>query len=287
MRVVAPSGAVPRATFLAGIAALGDRYRLVFDDSLFATAGYLAGDDERRLGELEDALADDQARGVFCARGGYGMMRLLHRLDLRRLAVAPKVVVGFSDLTALHAVLYRAGWVSVHGPTVTQMSVLPREDMEHLFALLEDAAPAPRWTCRPLAGGQAEGPLVGGNLELVTRLLGTPHLPPLDGTVLAFEEVGERPYRIDRSLTQLGLAGVWRRVVAVVVGDLTRCTNDPPAPPSAEEVVAERLAGLGLPVVVAAPFGHGVRHRAFAHGGRVHVDGVSGSVTWLEGAVDD
>jgi muramoyltetrapeptide carboxypeptidase len=212
-------------------------------------------------------------------------MRLLAKLDLRQFEIHPKPVIGFSDITVLHAALVHAGWLSVHGPTVTQIGRLPGEDLAHLFNLLESPTPPAPWTCRPLAAGRAAGPLVGGNLELVTRLLGTPHLPPLDGAILALEDTGERPYRLDRSLTQLGLAGIWRRVAGVVVGQLTGCSSDPPSPPSADEVVAERLGRLGIPVVVGADFGHGARNLAFAHGGQVVLDGSAGTVTFIDGAV--
>lgn len=280
---------MPAQALAPGTARLGARYELAYDDGVFATQGFLAGSDERRLAELDRVLRDPTIRAIFCARGGYGTMRLLPRLDLGPLVRDPRPFVGFSDVTALHATLLREGVVSIHGPVVTQLGKLGEEDVTALYRLLEDPTPPEPWRgltalAAPPGRSVATGPLVGGNLELVTRLLGTPYLPPLDGAVLALEEIGEQPYRLDRSLTQLELAGVWERVAAVVIGDLIRCApvGNEPTP---EEVLRERLGRLPIPVLAQAPFGHGSRNRAFAHGTEVRVDATAGSVTFLEGAV--
>jgi len=283
--VVAPAGPVPRDGFAAGAARLGERYRLRFDDALFAQTGYLAGDDARRLAELSSALADPALRAVFCARGGYGIMRLLPSLPIDKLANDPKLVIGFSDVTALHAACARAGVASVHGPTLTHLGAIAPAFTDELVVLVESPAPPPPWTgLRAIAPGRATGRAVGGNLELVTRMLGTPWQVPLDGNVLFLEEVGERPYRVDRALTQLALAGA-AKLAAVVVGDLTRCIATDGIGPPAEEVVRERIARWGVPAVENAPFGHGERNRPFPLGGRVAVDAGAGSVTFLDGAV--
>ncbi len=287
--LVAPSGPVPRATFEAGAAQLQLRYHLRWHEALFARTGFLAGDDRRRAAELQAALADPSVRAIVCARGGYGLLRILPALDLAPLVADPRPIVGFSDITALHAACLRAGVATLHAPVVTQLGRLEGGDFD-LFARLESEEPPPPFVgLTPIAPGQAEGRAVGGNLEVFTRLLGTPYLPDLDGAVLFLEEVSERPYRLDRALTHLALAGVFDRVAAVVVGELTRC-NDPDEVedrvlPAA--VIAERLSGLGIPVVADAPFGHGDRNRAFPLGARVRVDAGRGEVTFLEGLVRD
>src|SRR5204863_6618808 len=143
------------------------------------------------------------------ARGGYGAMRLLPHLDPELLRANPKPIVGFSDATALLAFAARAGVAAVHGPVITQLARLPEEDRAGLFGLLE--RPGPGLLCSGLDApvpGRVQGPLVGGNLEVFSRLLGTPHLPDLVGAVLFFEDLGERPYRVDRLITHLDLAGV-------------------------------------------------------------------------------
>ncbi|MDB4969907.1 MAG: Muramoyltetrapeptide carboxypeptidase [Myxococcales bacterium] len=285
--VVAPAGPVPREPFAAGAAILGARYQLVHEERIFARNGYLAGGDDERHGELAAALADPTVDAVVCARGGYGLTRILDRLDAAAFARAPKLIIGFSDVTVLHAWAQRAGVISLHAPVVTQLGLLSADDAAALFALVESPAPPPPiGGLRALAGGRAEGRLVGGNLEMVTRLIGTPWALDLDGAVLLIEEVGERPYRIDRQLTHLKMAGALAGLAGVVVGDLVGCAEKDGGAPDAEAVIVERLGGLGVPVVADAPIGHGSRNRAVPHGARVRLDAASGVLEFLEGAVD-
>jgi muramoyltetrapeptide carboxypeptidase len=283
--LVAPSGPVSREAFAGGAAILGERYRLVYGARLFERRGFLAGDDDARARELQAALADPSIAAVMLARGGYGLTRILDRLDSAAFARAPKPILGFSDGTALHAWAARAGVQSIHSPVVTQLGLLSVEDGDALVSLVErPEPPRPLEGLRALAPGRAEGWLFGGNLEVLSRLCGTPHLPLLDGAVLLLEEVSERPYRIDRSLTQLISAGALAGVRGVVVGALHRC--DEPDMPTPEEVVRERLAPLGVPIVAGAPIGHAARNRAVPLGARVTVDAPAGRVEFHEGAVE-
>ncbi len=282
--LVAPAGPLQREEFAEGLARIGKRYRLKVDEGLFAREGYLAGDDARRIDEFLRAMRDPEIKAVFCARGGYGAMRLLPDLDAA-FGAGRKPVVGFSDITVVHAVAFKAGGTSLHAPTVNHLGKLPTMMAEELFALLESPAPPGPWTgLQKLSTGCATGLAIGGNLELVSRLLGTPWSWPFEDNVLFLEDIGERPYRIDRSLTQLELAGA-NQVAAVVVGELTRCLEPDGSGPRAEEVVAERLRRWNVPVLVGAPFGHGQINRPFPLGGRVAVDAGGGTVTFLDGAV--
>ncbi|MSP60376.1 MAG: LD-carboxypeptidase [Myxococcales bacterium] len=280
--MVAPAGPVPRAGFLAGCARFGVRYRVAHDEALFTRDGYLAGDDVRRVTELNAALQDRRIRAVLCARGGYGILRILPSVRLG----PPKPVVGFSDITALHAACLREGVVSLHAPTVTHLAALSPEHTEAVIRCLESPEPPLPWSgLAPITPGVAGGIAVGGTIELVASLCGTPWALPFDGSVLFLEEVGERPYRIDRTLTQLELAGA-RRLSAVVVGELVRCLEPDGSGPSAAEVVAERVRRWGVPAVAGAPFGHGENNLPFVHGGRVEVDADRGVVRFLDGAVE-
>ncbi len=282
--VVAPAGPVPREGFARGEAVLARHYDVVYTDRVFDRRGFLAGDDAARLAELRRAIADPQIRAVVCARGGYGIMRLLPGLDPALLLNDPKPIVGFSDITALHAWAAHAGVASVHGPVVTQLGTLEEDDAASLFALLESPSPPPPLSgLTVLAHGRGEGRLAGGNLEMVTSLVGTPWAFQLDGAVLLLEEIGERPYRIDRALTQLLLSGAFDRVAGVVLGDFVRCADTDDAAPSAIDVIGERLAPLGIPVVSGAPIGHGTRNRAVPHGALVRLEGPT--LTFLESAV--
>lgn len=290
VRVIAPSGPVFADAFAAGAALLAARYQVRYDPAaLFAVQGFLAGSDDHRLASLVEALRDTEARAVFLGRGGYGLLRIASRIDRNLLRSHPKPIVGFSDGTVLLALAAQAGIASVHGPVVTQLGRLPEEDRMALFSLLESAQPRPLLagleTLRP---GNASGPLLGGNLEVFSRLLGTPLLPDLDGAILFFEDVGERPYRIDRLLTHLELAGVFARVAGVVVGDLVAC-DEPPgsrvSSPPAIEVVRERLGRFGIPVALGARVGHGERNRALPYGVEVSLDAQAGTLVALAGAV--
>ena len=290
--VVAPAGPFDRALFDAGLAVLASRYRPVFGEGLFERRGYFAGEDLRRGAELSAALADDSIRAVFAARGGYGCMRLLPKLSLAGLS--PKPVVGFSDVTALHGALQASGWVSVHGPVVTQLGRQPRPSADRLFALLESDAPAaPLQATATRVPGVVEGPLVGGNLSVLTRLIGTPYLPPLDGAVLLIVDVGERPYRLDRMWTHLALAGVFRRVRGIAVGELTGC-EEPDLPPGAgpserplrsDEVLQALAQETGLPCASGFPIGHGALNLAVPLGTRVRLDATARTLSFLEPAV--
>jgi len=285
--VVAPAGPFDRESFEAGLRVLARRYRPVFDEGCFAQKRYLAGDDARRLDELTAALTDDGVKAIIAARGGYGSMRLLPGLwpKLRAGGFRPKPLVGFSDVTALHLALQAAGWLSVHGPVVTQLGTQPAAVVERLVRLLESAGtPAPPLEGTPVVGGIAEGRLLGGNLSVVTRLLGTPYLPELDGAVLLLEDVGERPYRLDRMWTHLALAGVFDRVRGLALGEFTGC-EEPDADYASAEVLAGLAAEVGLPCVGGLPIGHGPVNQPVPLGCRVRLDGTGGRLTFLEPAV--
>jgi muramoyltetrapeptide carboxypeptidase len=290
VRIVAPSGPVPRPELEAGARRLAARYRVRYDPAaLFRAEGFLAGPDEHRLGELAAALADPEARAVFIARGGYGLMRLLPLVDLESLRRNPRPIVGFSDATALLALAARAGLASVHGPVVTQLDRLPEEDQQALFGLLERPGGGLLLEgLETLVPGRVQGPLLGGNLEVFSRLLGTPFMPDLAGAVLILEDIGERPYRIDRLITHLDLAGVFSAVSAVVLGEFTDCREregSPLASPPVEEVLEERLGRLAIPVVRGASIGHGARNTALPYGTEVELDTRHGTLVALEGVV--
>jgi muramoyltetrapeptide carboxypeptidase len=288
--VVAPSGPVFAEDFAAGARVLSARYQLRYDPStLLAATGFLAGPDDQRLAALLQAVRDPEARAIFMGRGGHGLLRIAHRIDPALLRQHPKLIVGFSDGTVLLAAAARASVAAIHGPVVTQLGRLPAGDHAALFSLLE--SPAPAGLCaglEMLRPGQAAGPLLGGNLEVFSRLLGTGLLPNLDGALLFLEEVGERPYRVDRLLCHLELAGVFARIAGIVVGDLVACTEPDDsrvASPSVVEVVRERLGRLPIPVAIGAPIGHGERNRALPHAVRAELDASRGTLTSLDGAV--
>jgi muramoyltetrapeptide carboxypeptidase len=289
VRVVAPSGPVPPDGVAAGLKALEARYQVRRDDGIFAREGYLAGSDERRLAELAAALVEPDVRAVIMARGGYGLLRILPFLDPAALRANPRALVGFSDGTALLGFAARAGLTAVHGPVATQLGNLPAGDQQALFRLLEEPEPAVVLSgLDELVPGRARGRLLGGNLEVFSRLVGTPFLPDLDGAILFFEDLSERPYRVDRIITSLDLAGVFSMASAVVMGDFSGC-REPEATratsPTVDEVLVERLGRLAIPVALGGKFGHGTRNVALPYGAMCELDTPSGTLVALEGAV--
>ncbi|MCA9574032.1 MAG: LD-carboxypeptidase [Polyangiales bacterium] len=279
--LIAPSGAFDRAAFLRGVArleALG--YRCRYDEGIFERVGYCAGDDARRADEVERALADPEVRWLVAARGGFGATRLLPRLSVDAVRRAGKGLVGFSDVTALHALWARAGVASVHGTMVAKLDALPPDALARWAGALAGASPAPFTQLTPLVHGHAEGPLRGGNLAVLAALAGTPYAPPLDDAVLFLEDVGERPYRVDRMLTTLRQAGWFARLRGVVFGAFTEA---PAGPDGVEtrDVLREHAEALGLPAACDAPVGHVNDNRELWLGRRVTLDATSGTLRWL------
>jgi muramoyltetrapeptide carboxypeptidase len=266
VRVIAPASPFDPDAFARGLDVLTGRLGLLprLRPDVTARRAYLAGDDARRLDEWREAVADPEARAIFCARGGFGAMRILPGIDPAPLLERPKLLVGFSEITALHSVLNRAGLATLHGPVVTQLGRMPEDALVHLEALLTGAAPRPgAWdvpapgaglvASRVIRPGRASGPLAGGTLMLLAHLQGTPFAPRLDGAILFLEDVGERPYRIDRCLTQLRLAGVLDGVAGVAIGQFTGCDDGGVL---ALDVVREAALALGVPVVEGLSAGH-------------------------------
>jgi muramoyltetrapeptide carboxypeptidase len=285
--IVAPSGPVREADLQPGLDRLAERYTLRFDARLRARAGHLAGCDADRLDALRSALGDPDVRAVVAARGGYGVTRILPLLDVWPLRDSPKAVVGSSDLTALSCLLARDGIASVHGPMVETLGRIADPDVfERLVRVMEDPSPIDDSGLRleAVRPGVASGPVLGGNLSLLAALAGTGTLPDFSGAILFLEDVGERPYRIDRMLTQLVSANVLHGLAGVLVGDVTDCTPRD-GEPAAIEVIAERLGPLGIPIVAGYPAGHGARFLAIPIGAAARIDGDAGRIEWLEGAV--
>jgi muramoyltetrapeptide carboxypeptidase len=250
--------------------------------------GYLAGDDaQRRADLLPEAAPDGGHRLLACVRGGWGAARLLER----PLPLEAGWLLGFSDVTSLlWAQQARGRSGAVHGPLVTTLADEPAWSRERLRALLF-GEPLADLAGTPWVGGRAEGPLLAANLTVATHLLGTPHLPRLAGAVLILEDVGEAPYRIERMLTHWRLCGALQQLAGIGFGSFAGCDDpgeDPPASvePSAhrfslEQVLRERTADLGIPVVAGLPVGHLPGNAALPLGARARLDGDAGRLQLL------
>lgn len=263
--VVAPSGAVRADLLAAGLAAFRDAgFEVALSPHCLSRHHFLAGPDAERASALNAMLRDPGIHAVVLARGGYGAMRILPLCDWSPLHLHPKAVVGFSDATALHAGLAASGLVSFHGPMVEAGPAgMPSEDLAGLLRALRHPGPLgaltlPAGAADPvvLHPGCAAGRLVGGNLTLLAATLGTPWELDTAGCLLLLEDVGESPYRLDRYLTQLWLAGKLQAAAGFLIGELVGCEGPAGSPPPLQ-VFAERLAPLGKPCLANLPFGHG------------------------------
>lgn len=296
--ICAPAGPVNVDRLHKGLARLGKTFELRVADNILcdrspSVPSYLAASDAARAAELNAMLADPDVRCIILARGGYGLMRILDELDGAALVNDPKPIVGFSDATALLAWAYHLGVRGVHGPLAVQLAELEAEDIDHLVTLLtRPEAPGVRpWPLVAHGTGKHTGPLVPANLTLASMLVGTPWPLPLEGAIALFEEVGERPYELDRYLTQLTLTGALRETRAVIVGELLRCHD--PKPPAggidpdgaALATVLERIHAFGLPAATGAPVGHGTRNEAVPFAAMCELDLDAGTISITEPAV--
>jgi muramoyltetrapeptide carboxypeptidase len=242
---------------------------------------YLADTDDARAVELTAALTDPDVRAVWATRGGYGTQRLLDRLDWPLLARArPRLLVGFSDVTALHqAVAARLGAVTVHAAGVAGLGDADPATVAATRLLVMEGAPASLSgtpaALGPAAAGSAEGILVGGNITVLASSLGSALVHPASGGIAVLEDVGERPYRLDRALTQLLRAGWFDEVRGVACGTFSGCGD----PAEVRAVLEDRLGGLGVPVVLDLPFGHTPTNLPLALGVRAVIDGSAGTLT--------
>lgn len=265
---------------------------LQLEPVLYPSAGarhrYLAGTDDQRLADLQAAFDDPAIDAVWALRGGYGSLRILHRLDLVRQRQDPIPFIGFSDNTTMHVRHAALGVVSFHGPHPG--GAFPRETEAAFRRVLFSAEPAGALPVRsgdpaprPLGPGRVEAPLVGGNLTLLAALCGTRHALAARGRILFVEEVGEAAYRVDRLLLQLEQAGALDWVAGLAFG---RFTDVPDAEEHrVEDVLLELVERLGVPAVSDLPFGHIEHNWTLPVGARALLDGEAATLALTEGAV--
>jgi muramoyltetrapeptide carboxypeptidase len=272
----------------------------VLGKNAYSRSGYCAGTDDQRLADLNGALQDPSIDAIWCIRGGYGSLRLLDQVDYAAMTRRPKVLIGFSDATALlNAISRLTGVVTFHGP-VARVS-MPEFSRRHFERVLTGAAapgrlerlPQPADVLVPrenrivtLCRGVAEGPLAGGNLSLLQCLIGTPYFPELAGAILFLEDVGEDLYRVDRMLAHLRLIGALRRLAGVLVGRFTELKRSgADGALGFDEVLASYFEPLGVPVAYGFPVGHIDAQWTLPLGVRARLDADAGEVEILEPAV--
>ena len=260
--VAAPAGVVDKASLEAGVAYLEKRqHPVVLGPHVMDRHGYFAGDDEVRAGDLNDIIATDPCKAICFARGGYGLTRILDRLDYEGLRRRPRLLLGISDLTAFFMALQRRGpYMVLYGPVLGEMGDPKSFDEKSLWSALygnSSSFTIPIKAPDVLRSGRGVAPIIGGCLTLLVSLLGTPHDPEYRDKILFWEEVGEEPYRIDRMLTQLRNAGKFDHLRGMVIGSLARC-EPARGKPSLElrDLILELVQWAHFPVIWNVKAGH-------------------------------
>lgn len=278
--IVAPSSWAKDARLRRGLAWLkksGFKVKLFLSPKL--KYGFLSGPDGVRVQLFNQAFADSQVDAVICARGGYGALRMLDKIDFDLIRRHPKIFVGFSDITAIHLALYKkTGLVSFHGPMAADFGTA--YDRQSLLKVLSSKTafgkiPFPKGM-RPkfMRSGKAAGPLLGGNLSLIVKLFGTPYQPSFRGTILFLEDIGEYPHRIDGYLAQLRLAGVFDQIAGLILADFKDCERPLRARfrMPLKRIFRDFFSRAPFPVALNFPFGHSKNKFTLPLGVRVTLD---------------
>ncbi|WP_246009537.1 S66 peptidase family protein [Brevibacillus fluminis] len=272
---------------VAELEALG--YHVIVSETCYERyGGYLAGPAELRASELTRMFTDPEVDAVFAMRGGYGASQMLPLLDYDAIAANPKLFLGYSDITALHLALgKKAGLATLHAPTISTsyVSGLSAWSNASLFHTITTTEPLgeirnpeeEKIEC--IVPGEASGPIVGGNLALVSALMGTPYEIETKGKLLFLEDVNEEPYKIDRMLTQLALAGKLEEAAGFILGTFTRCTSTRYADGfSVHDVINTIIAPLGKPTIWNVQVGHGKTNLSLPFGVQAHLHAEAGSL---------
>ncbi len=269
--IIFPAGPIhDRQRFTAGLNILRQLgFTILCRTEIPASGDYLAADDDDRAAELMALWRDPRVKAVMAARGGYGCLRLLDRLDFSLFTALPKLLVGFSDITVLHSAIgSRCNMVTIHGPVVASLADSGKDNIRQFAAMLTGSRyPAiPVANLEVLRSGRARAPLVGGNLTSLCHLLGSPYEPDWQDVILFLEDIGEAPYRVDRMLTHLYLAGKLERISGLILGSFTDC-----GPP---ETIWQRVLELtgDIPVWANFPAGHGQPNLALPLGATAEMD---------------
>lgn len=271
-------------------------YRVKIGNNVGKNHGYLAGTDEERVNDIHEMFKDKSVKAIFCLRGGYGAFRLLDKIDYRLIKNNPKIFVGYSEITSLQmAFLEKAGLMTFAGPMVTvdfYDEVSPYTS-ELFWATITSNKKLgkikyPENQKLPyLRKGSVSGRIIGGNLAVFAALLGTNYSPNLTGKILMIEDIGELPYRVDRMLNQLRLAGVFKKVKGIILGRFVDCNEHDPNKKTLTlgEVIDHYIGSLKIPSIYTFPHGHIKDFVTIPFGLKVNLNATKGIVEFAESAV--
>jgi muramoyltetrapeptide carboxypeptidase len=285
--VAAPAGCVDEASLGAGVQAVRDRgFAVELAAHIFERRGYLAGTAEQRTRDLEGFFRRSEVGAIFCARGGFGSVQLLSRLETA-LPLPPKILVGYSDITILlNWFLQKCRMVTFHAPMVAMdlATGLGQRSSDHFWGTL--TGEKRRWTLElreVVRPGKASAPMMGGCLSLLVTTLGTPYEVDTRGKLLFLEDVGEKPYRVERMLTHLKMAGKLDGVAGVVFGDFSQCEGE--GTRDVGQVIADVFEDSGYPVLTGLNAGHGTENLLLPFGVEMTLDACDGTLSLMEAPV--
>ncbi|WP_022663574.1 S66 peptidase family protein [Desulfospira joergensenii] len=277
--VAAPSARFESGRFEKGVARLENLgFKVHVPEGVFEKKRYLAGEDPLRARILNDLFKAPDIKGIIAARGGFGSMRMLEYLDWKSIQAHPKPVIGFSDVTALlNSLIQRAGLAGIHGPNLVSLADASSQTLSSFVRALSNQPldiELEQGIC--LAPGRAGGILKGGNLATLVHMIGTPYPPDFSGAVLFLEDTGEPAYKIDRMLSQMRLAGLFKGIRALVAGSFADCRNSEYIP----EIFSEIFEPCNIPVLMGLKSGHGPCNLSLVMGRKVEVDASARTIRW-------
>ncbi len=285
--IVAPSSPFDQKAYQRGIDVIHQAgFATLEGDGLFRRQGYLAGSNQQRAEQFNAVLADDRVQAVMCARGGFGSLKILDRLNFDAIGRKAKAIVGFSDITALHqAVFHRSNLITFHGPTVTTLGHCDDITVGAWRTALTNGAPLTLdlSSAAVLRPGAARGLVRGGNLATLCHLVGTPYLDSFQDVLLVIEDTGEALYRIDRMLSQMQMAGLFDRITGLMLGSFKDC-----GPADAlYALILELFEAYDIPIVAGLDIGHGNCNITMPLGIPARLSTGQGTLEFLSSALED
>ena len=283
--IAAPAGPFEMDNFERGVAVIKDMgFEVLVPENLQQPERYLAGSDKHRASVLNDLFKAPEVKGIICARGGYGSMRILDLLDFDLPGHHPKIFLGFSDISALISTIStKSGLVAFHGPNITTLGKATPQTKSSFYHAVTSDQPLdiqPENT-RVVSPGKATGIVTGGNLATLCHLLGTPYSPTYRGCLFVMEDIGETPYKIDRMLFQMRMAGCFQGVSGLVLGNFHDCGSYD----AIYEIVANIFEDMQIPILGGFEIGHGEENMTIPMGIQATLDTEQGALVYQEAAL--
>jgi muramoyltetrapeptide carboxypeptidase len=279
--IVAPGSPFDKVKFSKGVSVIEKMgFHPVFNQKIFLANGYLAGPDIHRAEMINNAFIDDQIKAVWCARGGYGAIRVLDHLDYESICSHPKIFIGCSDMSSILNTMYsKCNMVSFHGPMIESLGTADDLTIKSLYEAL---CVNQRLTVLPqksiiITPGKSSGKVAGGNLTTLCHLIGTPFQPDFSGCILLIEDTGEAPYRIDRMLSQMKMAGCFKDLSGMILGSFEKCGEFD----QIYHIVVDIFSDMEFPILAGFDIGHGLPNLTIPFGVEALLDTDVGALTYM------